>query len=81
MSEIYNAVTITAELLLIAVVIYQRFTIVKLKKNVKDLENLHRQAKDVIWMLYKEVKWLSRRIKEMENAEDNTDTDCPFGND
>lgn len=81
MSDLYNIVTITAELLLIVVVIYQRYTIVGLKKNVKDLENLHRQAKDVIWMLYKEVKWLSRRIKEMENAEDNTDTDCPFGND
>lgn len=74
MSEIYNAVTITAELLLIAVVIYQRYTIAKLKKNVKDLENLHRQAKDIIWMLYKEVKWLSRRIREIENAESDTDT-------
>lgn len=81
MSEIYNAVTITAELLLIAVVIYQRYTIAKLKKNVKDLENLHRQAKDIIWVVYKEAKWLSRRIREVENAEDNTDTDCSSGDD
>lgn len=72
MSEIYNIATITAELLLIAVVIYQRYTIVKLKKDLKGLNHVLRRAEKMSYILCKELTWCIEELKKY--VESDTDT-------